>query len=30
LKAIFIREHGDPSVIEYGDMPEPEAAPGGA
>ena len=28
MKAIFIREHGDPSVIEYGDMPEPEAAPG--
>ena len=28
MKAIFIREHGEPSVIEYGDMPEPEAGPG--
>ncbi len=28
MKAVFIREHGDPSVIEYGDMPEPTAAAG--
>ena len=28
MKAAFIREHGDPSVIEYGDMPEPTAGPG--
>ncbi len=28
MKAIFIREHGEPSVIEYGDMPEPSAGPG--
>ena len=28
MKAAFIRNHGGPSVIQYGDMPEPEAGPG--
>lgn len=28
MKAVFIREHGDPSVIQVGDMPEPKAGPG--
>ncbi|MCI0816024.1 MAG: alcohol dehydrogenase catalytic domain-containing protein, partial [Chloroflexi bacterium] len=28
MKAAFIRRHGDPSVIEYGEMPEPTAGPG--
>ena len=28
MKAVFIREHGDPSVMEYGDMPDPAAGPG--
>ena len=27
LKAAFIRAHGDPSVIEYGDQPQPEPGP---
>jgi NADPH2:quinone reductase len=27
MKAAFIRETGDPSVIEYGDLPEPEVGP---
>lgn len=28
MKAVFIRQHGDPSVIQYGDMPDPVAGPG--
>ena len=28
MKAAFIRGHGGPSVVEYGDMPEPTAGPG--
>ena len=28
MKAAFIRNHGGPSAIQYGDMPEPEAGPG--
>ena len=28
MKAAFIRNHGGPSVIQYGDMPEPKAGPG--
>lgn len=27
MKAAFIRNHGGPSVIQYGELPEPEAAP---
>ena len=30
MKAAFIRNHGGPSVIQYGDLPEPEAGPGEA
>ncbi len=28
MKAVFIREHGDPSVLEYGDLPDPTPGPG--
>lgn len=28
MKAAFIRSHGGPSVVEYGDMPEPTPGPG--
>ena len=28
MKAVFIRSHGDPSVLEYGDLPEPSPGPG--
>ena len=28
MKAMFIRAHGDPSVMECGDLPDPEPAPG--
>ncbi len=28
MKAAFIRRHGDPAVIEYGEMPEPAPGPG--
>ncbi len=28
MKAVFIRRHGDPSVLEYGDVDEPTAAAG--
>ena len=27
MKAVFIQEHGDPSVIEYGDLPDPTQGP---
>ena len=27
MKAAFIRNHGGPSVVQYGNMPEPEAGP---
>ena len=28
MRAVFIREHGDPSVLELGDLPDPVAGPG--
>ncbi len=28
MKAVFIRQHGDPSIIEVGDMPDPKPADG--
>ncbi len=28
MQAAFIRQTGDPSIIEYGDLPEPEVGPG--
>lgn len=28
MKAAFIREHGEPDVLEVGEIPEPEAGPG--
>ncbi|MBS0220779.1 MAG: zinc-binding dehydrogenase [Proteobacteria bacterium] len=28
MKAIFFEEHGDPSVLQYGEMPKPEPPPG--
>ncbi len=28
MKAVFIREHGDPSVLEYGELPDPTPGPG--
>src|SRR6201995_2766223 len=28
MKAAFIERHGGPEVLEYGDMPDPVAAPG--
>ncbi len=28
MKAIFIRKHGGPEVLEYGDLPDPVAGPG--
>lgn len=27
MKALYIREHGDPGVLTYGDLPEPEIGP---
>ena len=28
MKAAFIERHGGPEVLQYGDMPDPVAAPG--
>ena len=28
MKAVFMERHGDPSVLKYGDMPDPTPGPG--